>query len=317
MATRIYWLHALTPTHTGVGRGVGYIDLPIDRDAVTNWPLVRGSAFKGVWADHHGATRDRRGENTEEGRLLRAAFGVSSDAVDNASNSGSLIPTDARLVCLPVRSFRGTFAWCTSGLALSMLRRTLILAGVAERELPPAPAVPDDRKILLPAPPGTTVLTENGSVYLEDLDFAAVPDADAGKWAAALAGWVFPGDVTWQGLFRTRFAVLPDVVFDFLTETGTEVQTRVRISDETKTVARGALWTEESLPAETILAGVVVCDRVFGKDGTEVKAGDLLKRFARDRDVDKPELLLQIGGKATVGRGQVRCVFTDPKGGSK
>src|ERR1700693_1585747 len=125
---RIYWLHALTPTHTGVGRGVGYIDLPIDRDAVTNWPLVRGSAFKGVWADYYGATEPKRKEK-EGDRFkypeLRAAFGVSSDAADNAANSGSLIPTDARLVCLPVRSFRGTFAWCTSRLALQLLHRTL------------------------------------------------------------------------------------------------------------------------------------------------------------------------------------------------
>ena len=49
--TRIYWLHALSPTHAGIGRGVGYIDLPIDRDGVTGWPIIRGSAFKGVWAD--------------------------------------------------------------------------------------------------------------------------------------------------------------------------------------------------------------------------------------------------------------------------
>src|ERR1700752_2873130 len=101
--SRIYWLPALTPTHAGVGRGVGYIDLPIDRDAVTNWPLVRGSAFKGVWADPYKATDNKRRENTAEGRQLRAAFGVSSDTEDNASNSGSLLPTDARLVCLPVR----------------------------------------------------------------------------------------------------------------------------------------------------------------------------------------------------------------------
>ena len=29
-----------------------------------------------------------------------------------------------------------------------------------------------------------------------------------------------------------------------------------------------------------------------------------------DPDTKKTELMLQIGGKATVGRGQVRCVFT-------
>jgi CRISPR-associated protein Cmr4 len=118
--TRIYWLQALTPTHAGIGRGVGYIDLPIDRDGVTGWPIIRGSAFKGVWADHFGATKDAR----EKDPLLKAAFGIADG--DN-SNSGALIPTDAHLVCLPVRSFRGTFAWATSPLCLQMLRRTLEL----------------------------------------------------------------------------------------------------------------------------------------------------------------------------------------------
>ena len=40
--TKMYWLHALTPLHVGAGRGVGFIDLPIMREKVTNWPLVPG-----------------------------------------------------------------------------------------------------------------------------------------------------------------------------------------------------------------------------------------------------------------------------------
>jgi CRISPR-associated protein Cmr4 len=288
---------------------MGYIDLPIDRDTVTNWPLVRGSAFKGVWADHYQATDNKRRENTPEGRQLRAAFGISSDTEDNTSNSGSLIPTDARLVCLPVRSFRGTFACCTSALALQMLRRTLELAGLTG--LPNVPAIPDEQQLLTPDGPGATALIDNGRVFLEDLDFKAVGNPDAGKWAAAVAGWVFPGDTVWQGEFKKRFAVLPDVVFDFLTETGTEVHTRVRISDDTKTVADKALWTEESLPAETILAGVIACDRVFGRDGKDITPAGLLDTFATK------SLRLQIGGKATVGRGQIQCVFTVAKGGAQ
>lgn len=311
---RVYWLHTLTPTHAGVGRGVGYIDLPIDRDAVTNWPLIRGSAFKGVWADHYKATDDNRRAETPEGRQLRAAFGVSSDTKDNASNSGSLIPTDARIVCLPVRSFRGTFAWCTSALVLRMLHRSLKLAGLSPPDVPNSPAESDEAarkrgEVLLV---NDTVLPESGAVYLEDLDFTAVKNEVAAAWAAAISGWLFPdANDPWRAEFQRRFAVLPDVVFDFLTVTGTEVQTRVRISDDMKAVEPGALWTEESLPAETILAGVIACDRVFGPKGNEVKEGDLLEKFAT-----KP-LTLQIGGKATVGRGQVRCVFTSVKGGAK
>jgi CRISPR-associated protein Cmr4 len=264
-----------------------------------------------VWADHYKADPDTRKKDP----VLRVAFGVSSDTEDNTSNSGSLIPTDARLVCLPVRSFRGTFAWCTSSLALQMLCRTLELAGLTG--LPKVPAPADEQKILIPDGQGATALVESGRVYLEDLDFTAVPNSDAGKWAKEIADRVFPGHAGWQAEFKKRFAMLPDVVFDFLTETGTEVHTRVRINDNTKTVESGALWTEESLPAETILAGVIACDRVFGKNGAEIKEGDLLEKFARHKDTGKPEIILQIGGKATVGRGQMRCVFTNPNGGAR
>jgi CRISPR-associated protein Cmr4 len=298
--TRIYWLHALSPTHAGIGRGVGYIDLPIDREGVTGWPIVRGSAFKGVWADHHRATTDARRSNA----VLRAAFGVAGD--QNNSNAGALIPTDARLVCLPVRSFRGTFAWVTSPLCLQILQRTLALAG--EKNLPPAASgLADD----VAHHATETALVEGAQIFLEDLDFTAQKCETANAWAQQIARSVFPGDDNWQSHFTRRFLVLPDAAFDFLCETGTEVHTRVRIDDETKTVADKALWTEESLPAESILAGIIQCDRIFGHNGEDITPTGLLEQFAQET------LTLQIGGKATIGRGQMRCVFTGVMGGSQ
>ncbi len=318
---RIYWLHALSPTHVGTGRGVGYIDLPIDRDKVTGWPIIRGSGFKGVWADYYAQKviptieegQDRRKLDTPESRLLKAAFGVSSSK-ENESNSGALIPTDAKLVCLPVRSFRGTFAWATSALCLRMLQRTLKLLQMPG--LPthiPTPKEPEEKT----KSPGEAfcvneTLVEQGNVYLEDLDFKAVTtDTVTKEWAEFIAKSVFSDDTDWQEQFKKRFVVLPDSEFDFLCETGTEVNTRVKISDEMKVVEKGALWTEESLPSETILMGVIQCERVFQKNGSNdasITPDRLLAEFAT-----KP-LTLQIGGKATVGRGQMRCVFTEVKG---
>ncbi|VTS00804.1 type III-B CRISPR module RAMP protein Cmr4 [Tuwongella immobilis] len=295
--TRLYWLHALSPTHVGIGRGMGYIDLPIDRDGVTNWPIVRGSGFKGVLADFHKATEKKRDEEA----VLRLAFGK---AGDSDSNSGSLMPTDARLVCLPVRSFRGTFAWTTSVMCLSMLARTLKLAGVTRLlELPPRlekGAMTTDSSALL----------QDKKVYLEDLDFSAMPDEKVTAWAAKIASWVFPDDKVWQETFKQRFVVIPDTAFDFLCETGTEVHTRVKIDDNSKTVVDGALWTEESIPAETILMGIIHCDKIFHRE-KDAKHGltpeKLLEQFASGTP------MLQIGGKATVGRGQVRCIFSEVK----
>ncbi|GIW83419.1 MAG: type III-B CRISPR module RAMP protein Cmr4 [Gemmatales bacterium] len=309
MSNRMIWIHTLSPTHVGIGRGVGYVDLPIDRDSVTGWPLIRGSAIKGVWADHFRATSGAREGDDEESRLLRAAFGRAGS--DNSSNAGALVPTDAQLVCLPVRSFRGTFAWVTSPLCLKRLQRLLTLGGANQDTVPP---LPDDLADATAHCPTDSVLAEDQKIYLEDLDLDARACDVATQWAERIANAVFPDDANWQREFRKRFVVIPGNLFDFLCETATEVHTRVRIDSETKTVASGQLWTEEALPTETILAGLLQCERVFlsyGENEIKVTRDQLLDKFASS------PIQLQMGGKATVGMGQVRCVFQPLNGGNK
>lgn len=292
MNTKMFWIHALTPLHVGTGQGLGFIDLPIMREKTTNWPLVPGSAIKGVIADRYEATDEARKGNG----LLGAAFGR---AGEDHSSAGALVFTDARLVCLPVRSLYGTFAWVTSPLALERVKRDIPHAGdICEL---PVPEIPADKNILLPDP-GTSLLSDaRGKVYFEDLDFDAGADATVEQWGNAIARSVFSEDAEWQEHFLKRFAVLTDDSFNFLCDVGTEVSARVRIDEQSKTVAKGALWYEESLPAESILAGIVWCDWV-PKDGGVTEA-DLMNKFC------SKEYLLQIGGKASTGKGRVRCIF--------
>ena len=49
----------------------------------------------------------------------------------------------------------------------------------------------------------------------------------------------------WQELFLDRFAIVHDDVFTFLCETATQVDARVKIDDDTKTVEEGQLWYED------------------------------------------------------------------------
>jgi CRISPR-associated protein Cmr4 len=304
----IYWIHTLSPTHVGTGRGLGYIDLPIHRDCLTGWPAIPATAFKGVWADCFQATDGARKADPDS----RDAFGVASD-VAGSSTAGALVPTDARLVCLPVRSFRGTFAWCTSRLALEFLRRDLEMAG----SLSPPARVGEPEALTALHPQEGSVLTyrqgANGQqkIFLADLDFKASPDEATDKWAKFIADHVFT-DQAWKTQFSRRFVVIPEEAFNFLCETATEIAARVRIDDGKKTVAKGALWNEELLPPETILAGIISCDRVYGN--TAGGGPDLPRERVLMDKFAKAPLSLQIGGKASTGRGQVRCVFSKPQG---
>jgi CRISPR-associated protein Cmr4 len=287
MNERSYWLHAVSPLHVGAGRGVGYIDLPIMREKVTAWPFVPGSAVKGVLADHFGASDPKERERNP---LKAQAFGTAGDE----SNSGSLVFTDAHIICIPIRSFSGAFAWVTSPLCLVRLARDL-------GEENPVPAI-EERGQALVAERSKIVLEERA--YLEELDFSAVPSVEADAWAKRIAESVFSDDKPWMTTFQERFVIVHDDAFSFLCETGTDVAARVRIEDNSKTVAGGALWYEESLPTESILAGLVWCDKVYGrKESEKTSPEEMLNHFC-----GKP-LHLQIGGKATVGKGLVRCMF--------
>jgi len=148
----------------------------------------------------------------------------------------------------------------------------------------------------------------NGNVLLEDLDFAIITDnGETNRWAGLLAGFLFPGDASWQGIFKERFAIMSNNCFSFLSETGTEVNARIKIDQDKKIVASGALWYEESLPSETILAGLAWCDRDYTQKG--ITEENILSKFCPIEALD-----LQIGGKATVGKGRVRCIFTSVRG---
>ncbi len=286
---RMFWIHSLTPLHVGAGQGVGFIDLPIMREKVTNWPVIPGSSVKGVLRDYH----ETRGEKNE---FFRAGFGMEG----KDGQAGSLVFTDAHMAFLPVRSLFGTFAYVTSPLALRRLKRDLEhTEHTGHSELPNVPMVDQDQILCTEG----SAVKSGDKVYLEEFDFRGAESEDFSHWARFFSDELFKSDPDWGNVFRERLVCIHDDVFSFLTEHATEVAARVRIENETKSVASGALWYEESLPAETVLGGVLWSDRVPGGKFTQ-KA--ILEHFFQ---VGRP-LDVQMGGHATVGKGRVRMTFT-------
>jgi CRISPR-associated protein Cmr4 len=285
MTTRLYFVHALAPLHAGTGQGSGVIDLPIAREKATGLPYLPGSSVKGV-------LRDRSGD----GDLTTALFGPKTD---NASDhAGSLQMADARLLLLPVRSLRGTFAWVTSPYVLRRFARDAADAG--QKGVPTIPTLIDEQCDVVQNTKLAVPIRNVASVVLEDLDLAQKPQ-QAQAWATWLADKIFPtADTTWPSLVAERLCIVSDDVLNFLLSTAIEVIARNRLDDATKTVARGALWYEEALPAETVLYGLAT-----------LSPTQRVREKHDDKDlVNKLNVLaanaMQFGGKATVGRGLCR-----------
>lgn len=276
--TRVLVVHALSPLHAGTGQSTSAVDLPIARDRATDLPLLPGSSIKGPL---------RARARVSDPKAYTDVFGP--ETANASDHSGGLVFSDARLVLLPVRSVAGTFAWVTSPLLMGFLARDARHAGVTI-PVPPAPADSGCH-----VAQGSALLLQVGNArkaVLEDLDLTADATLPA-DLATALAKLVFPGDEAWQGLLRKRLCLVHDDVMSFLVRHATEVVTRVSIDPATGTAKDGQLWTEENLPSETVLAGLV-------ETQANGKKGDFMAMLGTL--VDRP---IQLGGKATVGRG--RC----------
>ncbi len=281
---RLLLLHALTPIHCGTGQAIGGIELPIAREHSTGIPLVPGSSLKGVL----------RAAPQRDGELCRAAFGPPN--LEAAAHAGALQFSDLRLTVLPVRSLRGTFAWCTSPYLLTRFRRDAAEAGLALPAMPPAPQ--DENEVLVASDPK---ILDGSRLILEEFDFEAKKRTDVGALGKWFAEKVINSPVDEVSAFAARFAVLPDDVMISLLETGMEITSHNRLDPVTKTVVDGALWTEESLPVESVLSGLVACTPVSTKRDKQFTPANLL-----DLVGSLTERALQVGGNASVGRGVCR-----------
>ncbi|HHO47333.1 MAG TPA: type III-B CRISPR module RAMP protein Cmr4 [Desulfobacteraceae bacterium] len=299
MKAKIFLLKTRSGLHCGIGQGLSDIDLPTAREAVSGYPFVPGSSIKGVLRDHFQQT-------ATDQKKFEAAFG--SEAGPGDLGASALSFGDARLLCLPVRSCFGTFAYMTSPYALTVFGEAAMRARLA---VPPAlPTFPEQTDTYHAAvPDGSALLSgnQNPRVLLEDIDLLrhAAAAETANQWAERLAAYLFPESTAMntQGrdLFKQRFVIVHDDVMAFLCTTALPVAARIRIG-ERGVVERGALWYEEFVPPESIFAGSLLAEATRGEK----------KYSARDMFdlVSGSPLDFQVGVDATVGRGLVsmHCV---------
>jgi CRISPR-associated protein Cmr4 len=288
MITHPYLLHALSPLHAGTGQGMGLIELPIARERTTEHPIVPGSSIKGVLREAARTSGDREVD-------VNAIFGSTEGGASMVRVS------DARTLAFPVKSDRGTFAWVTCPYALLRYVRD-----GGERVGFTFEHVPSVEE-------GTIVtgdkcaVRDECTVTLDGLPYKRVDPNEAVKEVfAALTDALFRGEdptnKVWRAFFSERLVIVSDDAFTWFTQTATDVRAHIRINEETGTVAKGALWYAESLPPETILAGVLQVGAIRkDQDVNVTSAFQLLEKIA--------SAPLQVGGDATTGAGRARFVI--------
>lgn len=220
MNTKLLGLLAETSIHPGAGQSSGVVDLPVAREAATDYPMVPGSSLKGALLGH----ARRSGLND-----LKRIFG-------EADNAGELLVSDVRLLLLPVRSLHTSSKWVTCPHLLERFARDSQRAGSLS-------GVPT-----CSVSPGSYLGASNGALFLEERQFSHA-SAIADELLTALATLI-PHESTRIRLKEKNLVVLHDDDFAWFARNGLAVQARNVLDGEKKTSRN--LWYEETIPPDAL-----------------------------------------------------------------
>lgn len=292
LSHRMLGLTAQTPLHAGSGSADDVIDLPIQREAHSDWPCVFGSSVKG-------ALRARAEGADLPAKLLQAIFGPNMAMA--SAHAGSLLISDARLVLLPVRSLTSHFRWVTCPALLRRLGRDLQRLGLVE-SMPAVPELEPQQALVAQA------LQGGAELYLEEFRFST-SQAELDSWLAIFETLCGPD---YRQELKQQLTLVDDDSFRHLCRSAMPVQPHIRLDSETKTVQGGALWYEENLSPETVL---YVCLSAHPSRLEEVaqNSDELLSSLLDGLFLERP--WLQVGGNETVGMGWCRVEVLEEMAG--
>jgi CRISPR-associated protein Cmr4 len=276
MNTQIVGLLAETSIHPGAGQSSGIIDLPVAREAATDYPFVPGSSVKGALLGL--ARQSGKLDAAERDRVFGKA-----ESGNDGGGAGALLVSDARLLLLPVRSLSSAYKWVTCPHLLERFARDARRSRDAPAELGCEVAEGNYRG------------AGDGDLFLEERQFSrggALPEK-----LVETFGILISHDKTCARL-ATQVVVLHDNDFAWFARYGLAVQAR-NVLDEKKTSKN--LWYEETIPADTLFYTLLA----------ERQSGTL----AAVKQLFNNHPYLQVGGNETVGMGWFAVAFPNEKGG--
>ena len=324
-AAALLFLYTETPLHAGTGASLGIVDLPIQREVHTQYPMIQGSSVKGALRtrarQEWGSLPDPNDNNKKRGTPKEIViFGPEGD---NASDhSSSLIVSDARILLFPVRSLEGVFHYVTSADVLARFARDCQRAEITSLDAKLKGLEPPKEEIALLANNAKSQIT------LEEFTYSVQSSPKIGELARTLSPIIFPDALSEADFWRKKLAeslvVLPEADFRDFTLYATQIIQRIRLDSATKTVERGGLWSEECLPSDTLLYAPVFATNPRqgnGANGGGLTSGQGVIDAVRGLfESPHSHSYIQLGGDETVGYGQVAARWWLPeqaKGGAQ
>ncbi len=283
----ILTMYAISPCHAGSGTSIGTVDLPIQRERHTNWPVIASSGVKGAMRAQFDKLKCMIQNNSEKIQvedLTKKVFGTDKDESkeDNCGYAGSVIVSDAKILAFPMRSNIAPFVWIT---CTSVLNRLVKDINLTENNISIGPVVgiEEEKAIILKG----DISEEN--VLLEDIEVTIESSDSIKEKLSPVLKYLEQAK---------RLLLVSDKVFDYCVSYCTSITAQIQIDQATGTAKNGSLRYQEELPADTIMYCVIFWRNSF-KPEAELLS-ETIKCWIKEKIMNR---YIQIGGDETCGRG--------------
>ena len=296
-----FFIITQTPLHVGSGQDLGIVDLPIQRERHTSFPKIESSSLKGsIREAFENITKEITIDNKKiNSSNIKEAISLVFGPEEGDAYQGALGFSDAKILLFPVKSMKGVFAWITCPKVITRFKEDLDLC--KNLEVRKEYSFENNSFPLKNTISNLGKLAIKGKIILEEYAFSVTVNNNTKKFAEFLASLLGIEEI------EDKLVVLSDDDFKDFVNLSTEVITRTKIDNETGTVQQGALFTEEYLPAETVMYSLALASPIFNENKGVFKTKDEKEEELVMEFFEKglPEVM-QIGGNATIGKGIVR-----------
>lgn len=296
---RLITIRTVSPLHIGAGQGTAAIDSPILRDAITQIPYIPATSLKGaIRGTYRDAAQPKNPHARQQTDCLFGALVEHDRGTREAGDAGALMFGDARLLLFPVRSFAGIFAWVTSPLLINRF-----LQDLQERQESPNNLIQRCSELTRDqcwVPQQSMLFHKPDNVIIHDYHMVSINQQSA-KSLQAIYEQLKKNLSTVMSAeeLDQHICIVSDEILIRLVKTCTEVNAHIRIDPETGTVGEGALWYEESLPADTVLTSVVI-GQIVAQGAKREQQKSLLHAFLQTQATTQT---IAMGGRLSVGAG--------------
>lgn len=301
-------IYSLSPLHYGIGQAAAAVDLPIAREAGSQFPLLPATGLKGVARDFLSPKAPGGGDTLAEKELTRL-FGPSLDQGESDLAAGALTFSEGRLVAYPVRSLNRPFFHVTCPLILERLARDLRAVGLRTDLLPQnwQPRLAQGQALVASAE------WLGSPLVLEDLCYLAGETSlsqELATFGQKLAQLLPAEETDTRNRLQQGLILIADADFNEIMGRVVPVRARIKLNSA-KTTGDGPggdsgnLWYEEHLPPDCLFLALVGerRQRRRGSDGHDDDAQNAQAPLQVLRQVSQALRVVQIGGNETVGYG--------------